>query len=99
LRKYSSGASSQDAPPPAPDSVSSIVPMQTYLGFKGGKFDPLLKKPMEFNTEVLEHLRLQGKDVEYLEPAVDKLKSGAVRTELRPVEKDVTHEICILAFR
>ena len=66
--------------------------MHTYLGFKDGKFDPLLKKLLEFNIELLEHLILQGQDVEYLKPAVDKLEPGGVRTELRPVEKDVAHE-------
>jgi phospholipase A-2-activating protein len=85
------GASTQEPKPKAPEPAQTMFPIQTHVNFKDGKFEPLLKKLLEFNTQVPEELQLPPTDVGFLQEAVEKLKSGGVKTELRACEKEVIH--------
>lgn len=83
-------ASQEKAAPAAAEAVSSMFPIQSYTQFKDGKYEPLLKKLLEFNEQVDEGLRMDSQEILYLTGAIDKLKSGAMK-DLRACEKDVIH--------
>lgn len=88
-----SGAPAQQAAPKAaPAPGSSMFPLSTPLQFKDGKYDPLQKKILEFNEQVLATLKIEGLDLQYFNDAVEKLRDKGIRAEFKQVEVEVIHE-------
>merc|ERR1719199_1888183 len=60
--------------PSAPATPSrSMFPLTSPLQFKDGKYDPLQKKILEFNGQVLDTLKMEALDLQYFNDTVEKL--------------------------
>eukprot|EP00929_Paragymnodinium_shiwhaense_P074291 TRINITY_DN38005_c0_g1_i1.p1 TRINITY_DN38005_c0_g1~~TRINITY_DN38005_c0_g1_i1.p1 ORF type:complete len:746 (-),score=178.12 TRINITY_DN38005_c0_g1_i1:176-2413(-) len=78
--------------PAASEPVSTLFPVLTPLSFKDGKLEALQKKLLEFNDGMPEGSKMDENDVMHLNTAIDKLKSGVMSKELRPIEKEIIHQ-------
>merc|ERR1719240_1849822 len=75
-------AAPKPAAAPAPKQpTTSMFPLTTPLQFKDGKYDPLQKKILEFNEQVLDNLKMTETERGYFCDAVEKLRDKGVRAE------------------
>jgi len=81
------------APTPAAASgpVSENFPVMTPAVFKEGKFDPMLKKIVEFNDQVEGEAKMDANEVGFLTDAIGRLKVSITSAQFRPCEKELIY--------
>mmetsp|Transcript_32365 Transcript_32365/g.68977 ORF Transcript_32365/g.68977 Transcript_32365/m.68977 type:complete len:772 (+) Transcript_32365:3-2318(+) len=83
------GGAASSAPAAAPEPTSTLFPVMSPATFKDGKLDALLGKIIEFNGQVDASLQMDATEVTFLNDAIAKLKTGILKEEFRPCEREV----------